>query len=129
MKSNKGCFQPSSKNKLFTGVWFREVKTVEEGNAEKLDYLLYVNTSCKVFFLATLEKLIKEWLGGSHLVMNSSRIVTYNRKLMPKGYKYKSQKVLFFISKEGGRSTKPGVTYLSSYPDNYFIISICPFFP
>ena len=45
------------------------MKTVDEAMAEGVDYCGYVKTIRKGFFLATLEKLMREWPGGSHIVM------------------------------------------------------------
>ena len=42
------------------------------------------------------------------------------------GYKYIYQKFLGFITTEGGRSTGPGVPYLSHYPNNYSNVYIIP---
>ena len=41
-------------------------------------------------------------------------------------YKYRYYKVLGFIATEGGGITEPGVLYLSSYPGNYYNVSIFP---
>ena len=44
----------------------------EEAMAEKVDFCGLVKMSHKGFCLATLEKLIKYWPGGSYLVLKSN---------------------------------------------------------
>ena len=56
-----------------------------------------------------LEKLIKDWLVGSNIVIKSTSIFSGNIPLMAIRYKYTSQWDLGFISVEGGGSTKQGV--------------------
>ena len=58
-KAEKGCDQLSSKNTLFGNILFSEVKTAEDKNAEVIYYCGPVKIGHKVFFLATLEKLMK----------------------------------------------------------------------
>ena len=53
-----------------------------------------VNTSHKGFCLATLEKLMKYWMGGSYLAMKSNPRVTGERLLVAIGREYNSRKVL-----------------------------------
>ena len=48
----------------------------EEAISDGVDYCGLVNTIHKGFCLATLEKLMKYWLGGSYLVMKSNARVT-----------------------------------------------------
>ena len=94
--------------------------------AQGVDYCRPVKTSHKGFCLATLEKLMKDWTGGSYLVMKSTKIVPGGRPLMAIGYKYNSRKFLGFIATEGGVSTEPGDPYLSRFPDIYSDVSVRP---
>ena len=41
-------------------------------------------------------------------------------------HNYNSWKVLKLIATERAGSTYPGDTYLSSFPENYYDVSICP---
>ena len=50
--------------------------------AEGVDYCGPVNTGHKGFGLSTLEKLTKEWLGGSYLVMKITPENPVNRPFM-----------------------------------------------
>ena len=92
--------------------------------AEGVDYRGRVKTIHKGVCLDILENLMKDWMGGSHLVMNITPIVPVNRPLMAIVCTYISQNVLWFISKEGAGRTVPGVPYLSLYPSNYYNVSI-----
>ena len=76
-----------------------------------------VKTSHKGFFLATLENLMKNWLGGSYLVVKSTPIVPRGRPILAIGYNCNYRKVLGFIATEGARSTEPGDPYLSRFPE------------
>ena len=80
--SGKGCGQLSSNDTLFSDSLFRGVKKLEEKNAEGVYYCGPANTSQKGYCLYTLERLLKEWTGGSHLVMKSTSRVTGDRPLM-----------------------------------------------
>ena len=69
---------------------------------------------------------MKDWPGGSYLVMKISPIFPVERPLLAIGYKYSSSKLLVFIATEGAGSTEPGDPYLSCFPDIYSNVSICP---
>ena len=70
--ATKGCGQLTSNDTYFADSWFSSVKTTDEMAAEGVDYCRPVKTSHKGFFLDTLEKLMKDWPGGSYLVLNST---------------------------------------------------------
>ena len=72
--TTKGCGQLTSNDTYFDGIWFSSVKPAEEMAAAGVDYYGPVKTSDKGFCLATFEKLIKGWPGGSYLVMKSTPI-------------------------------------------------------
>ena len=84
-----------------------------------------MKTSHKGFCLATLEKLMKDWPGGSYLVLKSTQRFPGESPLLAIGYKYNSRKVLGFIATEGSGSTEPGDLYLSCFPDIYYNVSVC----
>ena len=65
----KGCGQLTSNDTYFANSWFSSVKTAEEMAAAGVDYCGPVKTRNKEFCLATLEKLTKDWPGGSYLVL------------------------------------------------------------
>ena len=68
----KGCGKLTSNDTYFDDSWFISIKTAEDMAAAGVDYCGPVKTSHKVFCLTTLEKLIKDWPGGSYLVMKST---------------------------------------------------------
>ena len=102
------------------------MKTSEEAITEEVDYYGSVKTRYKEIFLAALEKLVNEWMGGYHIVIKSTPRVTDDRPLRDIVYKYNSQKVLVFITTEWAGSTDPGYPYLSCFPDNHTNVSIRP---
>ena len=111
MKDTKGYSKVLSNVTFFDGICSRRVKISEEENTKGLDYYRPAKTSHKVVCLSTLEKITKEWTGGYPIIMKSSPIVTGDITLMTSIYKYRSQKAIGFISKEGGGITETGVTY------------------
>ena len=84
------------------------MKTAEEATAEGVDYCGTVKMSHKGFCLATLENVMKDWLGGSYLVTKIIPRVPDRITLMTIRHKYNSRKVLVFIAAEGAGSTEPG---------------------
>ena len=86
---------------------------------EGLDYFRPTETTQKGFCLATLKNLMKDWPGGSHIVMKITPRVPCGRPIMSIGYKYNYKKVLGFIPTDGAGITKPGDPYFSSFPEIY----------
>ena len=116
------------KHTYFANIWFSSVKTAEEMAAAGVNYCGEVKTIHKGFCLATLEKFMKDWPGGSYLVLKSTPRFTGETALLAIGYKYNSMKVLGLIATEGDGSTEPGDPYLSRFPDIYSNVSVCPIF-
>ena len=119
--STKRCGQLTSNDS-----WFSSVKTDEGVAAVGVDYCRPVKTSHKGFCLATLEKLIKDWPGGSYLVLKITPRFTGERPLPSIGYKYNYRNILGFIATEGAGSTEPGDPYFSCFPDIYYNVSVRP---
>ena len=94
--------------------------------AAGVNYCGTEKTSHKIVFLATFEKLMKYWSGGSYFVMNSNPRVPSGIPLLDIGYNYNSRKVLGFIATEGYGSTEPGDLHLSPFPDIYSNVSVRP---
>ena len=72
--AKKLCGQLTSKYTFLCDSWFSGVRTAEEDMAEGVDYCGPVNTCHKGFLIATLEKLMKDWPGGSYLALKSTQI-------------------------------------------------------
>ena len=85
-----------------------------------------VKTNTKGFRKETIEKLTKNWPGGSYLVLRSKPMVPGGRSLISIGYKYNARKVLSFIVTDNTGSTNTGIPYLSKYPDKFTNVSIRP---
>ena len=62
--STKGCGQLTSNDTYFSDLCFGFVKNAEDMAAAGVGYCGPVKTIHKVSCLATLEKLMKDWLGG-----------------------------------------------------------------
>ena len=101
MKAEKGHVPLPSNNTFFSDIWFIGVKISEEESSEGVDYWSPVKTIPKGLFLAMLEKLMKEWPGGSRLVMKSTPIFPGDIPFMTTEYKYKYQNILGFIATDG----------------------------
>ena len=88
----KGCGQLTSNDTYFADRWFSSVKFAEEMAAAGVDYCGPVKTSHKGFCLNRLEKLMKDWTGGSYLVMKSTPRFPGGRPLLDVGYNYNSRR-------------------------------------
>ena len=78
-----------------------------------------LKTNNKGLCKETIEKLTKDWPGGSYLVLRSKPMVPGYKPLISIGYKYNARKVLPFIFTDNTWSTKTGIPYLSKYPDQF----------
>ena len=85
-----------------------------------------LKTNNKGLCKETIEKLTKNWPGGSYLVLRSKPMVPGVRPLIAIGYKHNARKVLYFIVTDNAGSTKTGISYLSKYPDQFTNVSIRP---
>ena len=87
-----------------------------------------MKTIHKVFCLGTLEKLMKDFPGGSYLVMRSTQRFTGKRTHLAIGYKYNYKRFQRFSANEGGGSTEPGYPYISRFPDVFLIFLVALLF-
>ena len=78
-----------------------------------------VKTNTKLFCKETTGKIIKDWPGGSYLVLSRKPMVPRGRLLITIGYKYTTRKVLSFIVTDNVRSTQASLPYLYKYPDQF----------
>ena len=69
---------------------------------------------------------MKDWPGGSYLVLKSTPGFPVEIPLLDIGYKNNSRKLLGFIATEGDVSTEPGDPYLSRFPGIYSNVSVRP---
>ena len=124
--ATKGFGQLTSNDTYFSDIWFSYVKTTEQAMAAGFDYFGPAKSRQKGFCLSMLENLMKDWLGGSYLVMNSTPRVPGGILLLDIGCKCNSRKVLGFIATQGAVITEPGNPYLYPFPDSYYNVSVCP---
>ena len=68
-----------SNDTYFDDSWFSVLKTSEEAIAKGVYYYGQVKTTHKDFCLATLEKLMKNWPGGSYLIIKITLLTTLFR--------------------------------------------------
>ena len=83
----KGCGQLISNDTYFSDSWFSSVNIYEEAMAIGVNYCGPVKTNHKGFYLDMLENLMKDWPGGSYIVMKITPIVTGGRSLLAIDYK------------------------------------------
>ena len=119
-----GCSQLTSNNTYFADRWFGSVKTAEDAMAEGVDYFGTMKTGQHGYCLAKSEKFMKDFPGGSYLVMKITPRVPGEIPLLKIGYKHNSRKVLGFIAIEGAGSNEPGDHYLSRLPNIYYNVSV-----
>ena len=77
------------------------------------EFIGVVNTNTKGLCKETIEKLTKDWPGGSYLVLRSKPMVPGYRPLISIGYKYNMRKILYFIVTDNSGITQTGPPYLS----------------
>ena len=85
-----------------------------------------VKINTKGFCKEKIEKLTKDWPGGSYLVLRSKPMVPGGRPLIAVGYKYNVRKFLSFIVTNNVGITKTGIPYLSKYTDQFTNVAIRP---
>ena len=85
--ATKGCGQLTSNGTYLSGRCFSSVKKVEEAMAAGVEYCRTAKKIHNGFCLATLEKLIKNCLGGSYLVMKITPRFTGEIPLLSIWYK------------------------------------------
>ena len=73
-----------------------------------------VKTATLMYPKKFLDSVMKDWPGGSYLVLES---VIDHVKMYAVGYKYSSRKNLCFLFTDGSTSTEPGVPYRARYID------------
>ena len=130
MEETKGIGQKSKKRGpkdcfLFDSR-FASKKAAEAAMELGVELIGMVKTNTKGFCKDTIEKLTKDWPGGSYLVLRSKPMVPGGRPLIAIVYKYNARKVLSFIVTDNAGSTKTGIPYLSKYPDQFTNASIRP---
>ena len=97
--------------------WFGSVATalaMKKALPEKCSSVTQIKTASSRYPKAFLEKEMKNWPGGSHLVLEA---VIENERLFAVGYKYSKRKNLCFLFNEGASDTEPGTPYVAKWMD------------
>ena len=101
-------------------------KAAEEASYIDIDLIGMVKNNTNGFCKATIEGSIKDWPGGSCILLRSKPMVPGERPLLAIGYNYNERKVQQFVDTEREGSTKLGIPYLSKYPEQFTYVSIRP---
>ena len=72
----------------------------------------------------TIEKVTKDWPGGSYLVLRSKPMVPRSRPLIGIVYKYNVGRLLHFIATSDAGIKKSDTPYLSKYTDQFTDVSV-----
>ena len=101
MRATKGIGQKSIKGEtkdcfLFDS-WFASKKAAKAAMEVSAELIGMVKTNTKEFCKDTIEKLTKDWPGGSYLMLRRKPMVPGDRPLIAIGYKYNARKFLYFI--------------------------------
>ena len=115
-----------TKDYLLFDSWFTSKKAAEAAMEVGAELIGMVKKNSKGFCYETIEKLTKDWPGGSYLVLRSKPVVPGDRPLIAIGNKYNAQEVISFIVTDNAGSRKTGIPYLSKYPDQFTNVAICP---
>ena len=114
----KDCF-------LFDG-WFASKRAEEAAMEMGAELIGMAKTNTKGFCKETIEKLTKNWPGGSYLVLRRKHMVPGDRPLIAVGYKYNARKFLSCIVTDNAGLTKAGIPCLYNYPDQFTNVAIRP---
>ena len=101
MEATKGVVKNSikegTKDCFLFDSWFASKKASKAVMEVGSEWIGMLKTNIKGFFKDNIEKLTKDWPGGSHLVLRSKPMVPGERPLTTVGYKYNLRKVLYLI--------------------------------
>ena len=90
--------------------WFTSVESALSLIAEGYKFAGVVKNCHSSFPCSQLKALMSKWPGGSYVVFTSDNLVAT-------GYKYKSKKVISFLSLKCYNSTEPGDPYVAWWAD------------
>ena len=107
-------------------IWLVSKKAEESEMEIDAELIGMVKTNTKGFCKDAIEKLTKDWPGGSYLVFRSKPMVPGDRPLIAIVYKYNAWKVISYIITDNSGITKTGIPYLYNYPDQFTNVAILP---
>ena len=114
-------FKGSTSDFFLFDSFFLSNKAAETAAYIGVDLMGMVKTNTKGFFKATIEGSMKDWPGGSYIVLRSKPMVTGETPLLAISYKYNSGKVISFVATAGAGSNALSITYLSKYLDQFLM--------
>ena len=116
---NETTIEELPRKRLFLGdSWFGSVKTCEQVEKSGNHCIMNLKTSHSRSPKKFLEDTMKDYPGGTWIVMEAKTANT-EANLLCIGYKYNKKKVLCFVMTRGAGSTRPGVPYEARFPDKY----------
>jgi hypothetical protein len=98
--------------------WFGSVATVlaaRKALPEKKSCIVQIKTAHSRSPKLFVENTMKDWPGGTHMVMETT---IEGEKLFCVGYKYSKRKCLVFLFNEGASHTEPGEPYMARWVDD-----------
>ena len=102
--------------------WFGSVKAVcnlcNPESVIKREAIFQLKNNSKGFPKGAIRQLMKSEPGGTTIVLKAKDPHTLTH-LVAIGYKYNSQKILFFIASEGAGHTRDGRPYQMRFPDKH----------
>ena len=116
MKAMANCGQKEDAHRanIFYGdSWFASVKSADQVAEYGHDFVGPVKTATSLFVNKEIEKIMKEWPSGTHLVMEGTS--PNDNKLLTIGYKYNKRKVLTFVATKNAGSTLVGEPYRARF--------------
>lgn len=101
--------------------WFASVKTAKEVAGLGHEWIGPVKTARKLFPKDEIEGIMKNWPGGSFLVLEEVYPQAGNEQptLLAIGYKYNARKVLCFVATKNAGSTSLGKPYSAKFLDSF----------
>ncbi|KAL3908548.1 MAG: hypothetical protein SGILL_008440 [Bacillariaceae sp.] len=114
-----------SKDTVYGDSWFASVKTATELSKRLgVHFVGIVKTAHRRFPKDYIEETMKEWPGGTHIVLESC----FGDDLLALGYKYSSKKILSFVATKGADLTSNGDPYVARFltkQGNYKTREVC----
>ena len=119
VEATKDCGQKGNSqitNLFYGDSWFAGLKTaVAVKELHQSEFVGIVKTSHRQFPKAYIEKEMKSWPSGTHLVLETTK---NNNKYYAIGYKYSSKKIISFIASGLAGHTMKGDPYMAKWLDS-----------
>ena len=118
-------YENETRKRLLLGdSWFGSVKICEQVEKSANHCIMNVKTAHYRLSKNFLEDTMKDFPGGTWIVMRAKTANT-QANLICIGYTYNKKKVICFLMSCGAGSTEPGEPYEARFPDKYGNICVC----